>query len=49
MSLYELFKPKGPSGFGYGSTAEEVTAADATGNRTSATTIVTTAKASTLK
>jgi WW domain-containing oxidoreductase len=25
MSLYELFKPKGPSGFGYGSTAEEVT------------------------
>lgn len=26
MSLYELFKGKGPSGFGYGSTAEEVTA-----------------------
>jgi WW domain-containing oxidoreductase len=26
MSLYQLFKPKGPSGFGYGSTAEEVTA-----------------------
>jgi len=26
MSLYELFKSKGPSGFGYGSTAEEVTA-----------------------
>ncbi len=25
MSLYELFKAKGPSGFGYGSTAEEVT------------------------
>ena len=25
MSLYQLFKPKGPSGFGYGSTAEEVT------------------------
>lgn len=25
MSLYELFKPKGPSGFGYGSTAEQVT------------------------
>jgi WW domain-containing oxidoreductase len=26
MSLYQWFKPKGPSGFGYGSTAEEVTA-----------------------
>jgi WW domain-containing oxidoreductase len=26
MSLYEHFKPRGPSGFGYGSTAEEVTA-----------------------
>jgi len=26
MSLYQLFKGKGPSGFGYGSTAEEVTA-----------------------
>ena len=26
MSVYELFKSKGPSGFGYGSTAEEVTA-----------------------
>src|ERR1700722_5675725 len=26
MSLYQLFKSKGPSGFGYGSTAEEVTA-----------------------
>lgn len=26
MSLIELFKKKGPSGFGYGSTAEEVTA-----------------------
>jgi WW domain-containing oxidoreductase len=26
MSIYELFKSKGPSGFGYGSTAEEVTA-----------------------
>jgi WW domain-containing oxidoreductase len=25
MSLYALFKSKGPSGFGYGSTAEEVT------------------------
>ena len=25
MSLYELFKAKGPSGFGYGSTAEDVT------------------------
>jgi NAD(P)-dependent dehydrogenase (short-subunit alcohol dehydrogenase family) len=25
MSLYQLFKAKGPSGFGYGSTAEEVT------------------------
>ena len=25
MSLYQLFKPKGPSGFGYGSTAEQVT------------------------
>lgn len=25
MSLYQLFKPRGPSGFGYGSTAEEVT------------------------
>ncbi len=25
MSLYELFKSKGPSGFGYGSTAEQVT------------------------
>lgn len=25
MSLYEFFKPKGPSGFGYGSTAEQVT------------------------
>ncbi len=25
MSLYQLFLPKGPSGFGYGSTAEEVT------------------------
>lgn len=25
MSLYELFTSKGPSGFGYGSTAEEVT------------------------
>lgn len=25
MSLYELFKKKGPSGFGYGSTAEQVT------------------------
>jgi WW domain-containing oxidoreductase len=25
MSLYQLFKGKGPSGFGYGSTAEEVT------------------------
>lgn len=25
MSLIEIFKPKGPSGFGYGSTAEEVT------------------------
>jgi len=26
MALIEIFKPKGPSGFGYGSTAEEVTA-----------------------
>jgi NAD(P)-dependent dehydrogenase (short-subunit alcohol dehydrogenase family) len=26
MSIYERFKSKGPSGFGYGSTAEEVTA-----------------------
>jgi WW domain-containing oxidoreductase len=26
MSVYELFKAKGPSGFGYASTAEEVTA-----------------------
>jgi WW domain-containing oxidoreductase len=26
MSLYSLFAPKGPSGFGYGSTAEDVTA-----------------------
>lgn len=26
MSLYELFTSKGPSGFGYGSTAEQVTA-----------------------
>jgi NAD(P)-dependent dehydrogenase (short-subunit alcohol dehydrogenase family) len=26
MSLYAMIKPKGPSGFGYGSTAEEVTA-----------------------
>lgn len=26
MSLYQLFKGKGPSGFGYGTTAEEVTA-----------------------
>jgi WW domain-containing oxidoreductase len=26
MSLYQLFKGKGPSGFGYGSTAEDVTA-----------------------
>ena len=26
MSLYEHFRPKGPSGFGYGSTADEVTA-----------------------
>jgi WW domain-containing oxidoreductase len=25
MSLYQLLKPKGPSGFGYGSTAEQVT------------------------
>ncbi len=25
MSIYELFKSKGPSGFGYGSTAEQVT------------------------
>src|SRR5690242_13947640 len=25
MSIYELFTSKGPSGFGYGSTAEEVT------------------------
>jgi NAD(P)-dependent dehydrogenase (short-subunit alcohol dehydrogenase family) len=25
MSLYQLFKPKGASGFGYGSTAEDVT------------------------
>ena len=25
MSLYALFKSKGPSGFGYGSTAEQVT------------------------
>jgi NAD(P)-dependent dehydrogenase (short-subunit alcohol dehydrogenase family) len=25
MSLYEIFKSKGPSGFGYGTTAEEVT------------------------
>ncbi len=25
MSLVQLFKPKGPSGFGYGSTAEQVT------------------------
>jgi WW domain-containing oxidoreductase len=25
VSLYQLFKPKGPSGFGYGSTAEQVT------------------------
>lgn len=25
MSLYQLFKSKGPSGFGYGSTAEDVT------------------------
>jgi ribosomal protein L21 len=25
MSLYELFTSKGPSGFGYGSTAEQVT------------------------
>lgn len=26
MSLYAMLKPKGPSGFGYGSTAEDVTA-----------------------
>jgi WW domain-containing oxidoreductase len=26
MSLYQLFQPKGPSGFGYGSTAQDVTA-----------------------
>ena len=26
MSLYEHFTSKGPSGFGYGSTAEQVTA-----------------------
>lgn len=26
MALIELFKPRGPSGFGYGSTAEDVTA-----------------------
>jgi hypothetical protein len=26
MSIYELFTSKGPSGFGYGSTAEQVTA-----------------------
>jgi WW domain-containing oxidoreductase len=26
MSLYALIKPKGPSGFGYGSTAEDTTA-----------------------
>lgn len=26
MSLIEIFKPKGPNGFGYGSTAEDVTA-----------------------
>ncbi len=26
MSLYSMLKPKGPNGFGYGSTAEEVTA-----------------------
>src|SRR5580692_7009149 len=25
MSLYQLFKAKGPSGFGYGTTAEQVT------------------------
>ena len=25
MSLLALLKPKGPNGFGYGSTAEEVT------------------------
>ena len=25
MSLYEMIKPKGPNGFGYGSTAEQVT------------------------
>jgi hypothetical protein len=24
MSLYQLFKAKGPSGFGYGTTAEQV-------------------------
>ena len=26
MSLYSMLKPNGPNGFGYGSTAEEVTA-----------------------
>ena len=26
MSLLAMIKPKGPSGFGYGSTAEDVTA-----------------------
>src|SRR5579871_6268678 len=34
MSLYQLFKPKGPSGFGYGSTAGEVTAGMSLAGRT---------------
>ena len=34
MSLYAMFKSKGPSGFGYGSTAEDVTEGlDLTGQR----------------
>ena len=34
MSLYELFKSKGPSGFGYGSTAEQVTEGVSLGGKT---------------
>jgi NAD(P)-dependent dehydrogenase (short-subunit alcohol dehydrogenase family) len=34
MSIYAMLKPRGPSGFGYGSTAEEVTAGLALQGRT---------------
>ena len=34
MSLYSMLQPKGPNGFGYGSTAEEVTAGLSLGGKT---------------